>query len=82
MCLTCLQSYSQMNQILFCSVSYDFLRLYLTENKKQGSILKNSNIYDKSTPMSGDYGTNEHIQSLNCKMAIKPTGRRYHKYEK
>ena len=54
----------------------------MTENKKQGLILKNSNIYDKSTPMSGDYGTNEHIQSLNYKMAIQPTGRRYHNHEK
>ena len=32
--------------------------------------------------MLGDYDTNEHMWGFNCKMAIQPTGRRYHNQEK
>ena len=71
-----------MDQILFCLVPYDLLRLYLVENRERGFILKNLNIHDKSTSMLGDYDTNEHIQGFICKMAIQSTGRRYHNQEK
>ena len=56
--------------------------LSLTENRERGLMLKNSNIYDKSTSMLGDYDMNKHVRGFNCKTAIQPTGRRYHNQEK
>ena len=60
---------------------YALLRLYLAGNRERGSILKNSNIYDKSTPMSGDYDANGHVRCFSCTTAIQPTGRRYYNQE-
>ena len=58
------------DQILFCPVPYALPKLYLVENKEQGLIFKNSNIYDKSTSILGDYDTNEHIQDFNGDEAL------------
>ena len=59
-----------MDQILFCLVPYTLPKLYLAENREQGLIFKNLNIYDKLTSILDDYGMNRHIQNFSYKMAI------------